>query len=51
MAHYLAMVESRLEKLDEWVIRQVPREKNEKVDALDRITTHGERGCDATLLP
>ena len=51
MAHYLAMVESCLEKLDEWVIRQVPREENEKVDTQARITTHGERGCDATHLP
>ncbi|KAL6322440.1 hypothetical protein AAG906_008095 [Vitis piasezkii] len=40
MAHYLAMVESCLEKMDEWVIRRVPREENEKVDALARITTH-----------
>ena len=51
MAHYLAMVESRLEKMDEWAIRRVPREENEKVDALARITTHGERGCDDTHLP
>ncbi|RVW23118.1 hypothetical protein CK203_107484 [Vitis vinifera] len=37
MACYLAMVESRLEKLDEWVIRRVPCEENGKADALVRI--------------
>ena len=31
------MVESRLEKLDEWVIRRVPCEENGKADALVRI--------------
>ena len=34
MACYLAMVESRLEKLDEWVIRWVPHEENGKENAL-----------------
>ena len=37
MARYLAMVESHLEKLDEWVIRWVLREKNEKADILAGI--------------
>ena len=31
------MMESRLEKLDEWVIRRVPCEENGKADALVRI--------------
>ena len=37
MARYLAMVEERLKKLDEWIIRQVPWEENEKADALAGI--------------
>ena len=28
MARYLAMVEDHLKKLDEWVVRRVPREEN-----------------------
>ena len=39
MACYLAMVESRLEKLDEWVVRLVPREENGVVNALAGIVT------------
>ena len=38
MARYLAVVESHLKKLDYWVIRRVPREENEKADALAGIT-------------
>ena len=38
MAHYLAMVENRMKKLDEWVIRQMLREENGKTDALAWIT-------------
>ena len=38
MARYLAIVESCLEKLDEWVIRRVPREKNRKADTLAKIS-------------
>ena len=34
MAHYLAMVENRMKKLDECVIRQMLREENGKTDAL-----------------
>ena len=37
MTHYLAMVESHLEKLDEWVIRWVLCEENEKTDVLAGI--------------
>ena len=37
MARYLAMVEERLKKLDEWIIRQVPCEENGKVDTLASI--------------
>ena len=37
MAQYLAMVQERLKKLDEWIIRRVPREENGRVDALARI--------------
>ena len=37
MACYLTMVESRLEKLDEWVIRQVSCEENGKANTLARI--------------
>ena len=37
MACYLAMVESCLEKLDEWVIRWVPREENGKEYTLAEI--------------
>ena len=37
MARYLAMVENRLKKLDEWVIRRVPRKENLKADVLARI--------------
>ena len=39
MAHYLAMVEYRLKKLDEWVIRLVPQKENVKADALAEIAT------------
>ena len=39
MAYYLAMVESRLKKLDEWVIRWVPHEENGNADALAGIAT------------
>ena len=39
MAHYLAMVEYRLKKLDEWVIRLVPRKENVKANALAKIAT------------
>ena len=38
MAHYLTMMEDHLKKLNEWVIRWVPRKENEKTDALARIT-------------
>lgn len=34
MARYLTMVEAQLEKLDEWAIKRIPWEKNEKIDAL-----------------
>ena len=37
MAHYLAMVEDRLKKLDEWVIRRVSRKENLKADVLAGI--------------
>ena len=37
MTQYLAMVEECLKKLDEWIIRRVPREENGKVDTLTRI--------------
>ncbi|KAL6348719.1 hypothetical protein AAG906_019454 [Vitis piasezkii] len=37
MARYLAIMEDRLKKLDEWVIRRVPRKKNVKTDALAEI--------------
>ena len=37
MACYLTMVESRLEKLDEWVIRQVSCEENGKANTLAGI--------------
>ena len=39
MACYLAMVESCLKKLDEWVIRWVSHEENGKADALAGIAT------------
>ena len=39
MARYLAMVESCLKKLDEWVIRGVPHEENGKADTLAGIAT------------
>ena len=38
MAHYLTMMEDHLKKLNEWVIRRVPRKENEKTDALAGIT-------------
>ncbi|KAL6311324.1 hypothetical protein AAG906_025543 [Vitis piasezkii] len=37
MACYLAMVEDRLKKLDEWIVRSVPRKENMKVNALAGI--------------
>ena len=37
MACYLAMVEDRLKKLDEWVVRWVPRKENLKADVLTGI--------------
>ena len=37
MAHYLTMVGDSLKKLDEWMIRQVPRKKNLKVNAMAGI--------------
>ena len=33
------MVEDRLKKLDEWVIRWVPRKENVEADSLARIAT------------
>ena len=39
MAHYLSMVEYRLKKLDEWVIRLVPQKENVKADALAEIAS------------
>lgn len=39
MAQYIAIVEERLKKLDEWIIRRVPREDNGRVDALAEIAT------------
>ncbi|RVX06657.1 Transposon Ty3-G Gag-Pol polyprotein [Vitis vinifera] len=39
MACYLTMVKDRLEKLDKWVVRQVPRNENLKVDTLAGIAT------------
>ena len=38
MAHYLAMVEDCLKKLDEWIVRWVPRKENLKADTLASIT-------------
>ena len=39
MACYLTMVESHLEKLDEWVVRRVPHEENGMANALAGIVT------------
>ena len=39
MTRYLAIVEKRLKKLDEWIIKWVPREENGKVDALAEVAT------------
>ena len=37
MTRYLTMVEKHLKKLDKWIIRRVPWDENEKIDALARI--------------
>ena len=37
MTHYLAMVEDRLKKLDEWIVRRGTRKENLKADALANI--------------
>ena len=37
MTHYLAMVEDRLKKLDEWIVRRGTRKENLKADALASI--------------
>lgn len=37
MACYISMVEDRLKKLDEWIVRQVPRKENLKADDLAEI--------------
>lgn len=39
MARYLALVEDRLKKLGEWMVRRIPWTKNLKADALAEITT------------
>lgn len=39
IARYLAMVDERLKKLHEWIIRQVPPKENGKIDAIAGITT------------
>ena len=38
MVHYLNGVESRLAKLSNWRVKRVPREENEKVNALAEVT-------------
>ena len=38
MAHYLALVKDYLKKLDEWVVKRVPRKENLKADTLAGIT-------------
>ena len=37
MAHCLALVEDHLKKLDEWVVKRVPRKENLKADTLAEI--------------
>ena len=39
MTRYLAIVEKCLKKLDEWIIKWVPREENGKVNALAGVAT------------
>ena len=39
MAHYLTIVGDHLKKLDEWMIRRVPRKMNLKADAMAGIAT------------
>ena len=53
MACYLTMVKDRLKKLDKWVVRQVPRNENLKVDTLAGIATTLpiRKSSNATRLP
>ena len=37
MTRYITIVEEHLKKLNKWIIRRMPQEENEKVDALARI--------------
>ena len=38
MVRYLSGMESRLAKLSNWRVKRVPREENEKVNALAEVT-------------
>ena len=37
MTRYITIVEERLKKLNKWIIKWMPQEENEMVDALARI--------------